>query len=145
MSKCGECLFSATKVVELVDDVCPECGADYTKPATEDEIAKQAAATKPIVHTAGVPAPKPKVALVSVAAKQATKQPDKAQDTADVMTAGDVIAWLRSNGHTSQDKGLGAIAASKALGQGVCSGLAKSGLISTAGIKRGAVYWVSAL
>jgi hypothetical protein len=26
---CGECLFERTEIVQLIDGVCPKCGADY--------------------------------------------------------------------------------------------------------------------
>lgn len=29
--KCGECLINNVKMVDLVNGVCPECGADYSK------------------------------------------------------------------------------------------------------------------
>lgn len=29
MSKCGECLMRDVEIVELVNNVCPVCGADY--------------------------------------------------------------------------------------------------------------------
>lgn len=27
--KCGECLFNHAKMIDLVDGICPNCGADY--------------------------------------------------------------------------------------------------------------------
>ena len=30
-SNCGDCLFERVDIVQLVEGVCPKCGADYTR------------------------------------------------------------------------------------------------------------------
>jgi hypothetical protein len=132
---CGNCLFAGKGVVVLVNDICPTCAADYTREATEMEIAKQAAAAKPIKLTAGYSIPPPKPKAAPAPNKEATQPGVK-------MNRAEVLAYLKANGHTSKDKAITAIAASKVMGAGTASALAKAGEIQTEGVKRGATYWV---
>jgi hypothetical protein len=134
---CGSCLFTNAKVVALIDDVCPECGADYTHPATEEEIAKQAANCKPVAHTAGRTINPPKATVKEVKSVEASG----ALTSEAPMASDNVIKYLRENGHVSEETALGAMQASKIFGKGIASSLAALGRISTAGNKRGAKYW----
>ena len=50
--KCGDCLVRDVKMVDLVNGVCPKCGADY-----RDDLKEEILASEPKPSETPTPAP----------------------------------------------------------------------------------------
>lgn len=170
---CGYCLFKDAVKVELVADKCPTCKTDYSRSATQAEIVKQAGGVKPVVHTAGVgkfilptrifhmrPMSAVSVApilgieevaqvksttklVVSTTVKTVVEGDDEKTEVVDGAAAKKVVEWLTTHGHVSEGTALNAMKATPIFGKGVANAMAKQGLLSCSGNKRGCKYWVS--